>query len=613
VSDPESQIDLGIEGLGPAEHIGRGGFADVYRAEQLSLRRTVAVKVLRSQASGADTESRFRRECHAIGAVSDHPYIVGVHEGGFTRNGRAYLVMEYLPGGSLADRVRDDGPMPVDEIVDTGIKIGKALSVAHRTGVLHRDVKPANIMISAYGEPALGDFGIARIEGGPQTASGLVTASLAHVAPEVLGGEQPTPAADIYSLASTMFELLTGRPPYYDPTDETIWPLMKRILSEPFPSPESVGLSAALGAVFNRSTSRTLAGRYRSAEEMVEDLSELASDPMALTRYPGTDTRLTSLPGRTEDGPLSRGLAKEQPAVDAPPLGGPPPATRPDLTSLDHMAETRAAVPGVGPAEPARLEFEAAGDDATSVITSAAAAPPTRAMPAGGPAGLPPASPPRRRRSPLLAVAAVVLAAVAAGSWLFRDRISDLIGSGGSSATLAIPDAELGPLTAGQTYPVDSAGVLPGSTVRVMVDGVAQGVPRDPADVIIEAEAGQHRVALEITSGQDVSVTDEVTYLAEDASGPTAGYRAVLATIDRSAGWEAALRAGRALSDDGHQNVEFVSSDNYPELTPGRWLLTIGGFGQDSAAAEAAEQYCEAAELAVPLRCYAAGLGLAGG
>ena len=214
MADGASAIDLGIEGLGPAEHIGRGGFADVYRAEQPSLRRTVAVKVLRAQASDPEADARFQRECQAIGAVSDHPHIVAVHHGGLNSNGRAYLVMEYLSGGSLAQLLEAQGPRPIREVVETTVKIARALAVAHRAGILHRDVKPGNIMISAYGEPALGDFGIARIEGGHQTATGQVTASIVHAAPEVLEGHPPTPAADIYSLGSTLFELAVGWAPY---------------------------------------------------------------------------------------------------------------------------------------------------------------------------------------------------------------------------------------------------------------------------------------------------------------------------------------------------------------------------------------------------------------
>ena len=282
MADEIPGIDLGIEGLGPAEHIGRGGFADVYRAEQLSLRRTVAVKVLRGQARTPEADARFQRECHAIGAVSDHPHIVAVHHGGLTSNGRAFLVMEYLSGGSLAERLDQQGVLPVREVIETTAKIARALAVAHRAGILHRDVKPGNIMISSYGEPALGDFGIARIEGGHQTTTGLVNASIVHAAPEVLEGHKPSPAADIYSLGSTIFELLVGRAPYYDPADESVWPVMKRILSEPMPDPEAAGMSPGLADVFRRATARIPTDRYQDADHMADDLQRLLDDPEAM-------------------------------------------------------------------------------------------------------------------------------------------------------------------------------------------------------------------------------------------------------------------------------------------------------------------------------------------
>ena len=440
MADHEARIDLGIRGLGPAEHIGRGGFADVYKAEQISLRRTVAVKVLRAQASDAETEARFERECHAIGAVSDHPHIVGVHEGGFTRNGRAYLVMEYLPGGSLREHLDSSGPLPVDQVVDTGIKIARALGEAHRAGVLHRDVKPANIMISAYGEPALGDFGIARIEGGHQTATGLVTASFAHAAPEVLEGMAPTAGADVYSLGTTIFELMIGQPPYYDPADESIWPLMKRILSEPMPSPESVGMSRQLGRVFLRATDRDPGLRYADADQLADELMVLSGDIGALTRNASglststrsgstelgkaNETRAASLDGDQRPANL---LAGAPPVVGTP---GGPPAPKPDLTSLrnpDTMVAPR------GPDETGRFR----------PIQGAArlSDPPT--VPSGRVESVQ-----KRRGGGLVVAALVAIAAIAAGVFFVAnpfaaDEGSEVVATSTVVASLAAPDGPL--------------------------------------------------------------------------------------------------------------------------------------------------------------------------
>ncbi|MDH4077385.1 MAG: protein kinase, partial [Acidimicrobiia bacterium] len=273
--DDGRPVDLGIPGLGPAVRIGYGGFAEVYRARQINLNRDVAVKVLR--ASGADERARMRftRECHAVGAVSGHPNIVGVHEGGFTDDGRAYLVMELCPGGSLADRLATSGPLGAAEVIDIGAKIAKALAVAHAAGVVHRDVKPGNILVTVWGVPALADFGIARVEGGQQTATGQVTASLAHAAPEVLEGGVPTPSSDLYSLGSTLFELFTGYPPHVRAADASVLALMRRVLTEPIPDPVVLGMPPPLASAVLRATARHADQRFATGDELAAALESL--------------------------------------------------------------------------------------------------------------------------------------------------------------------------------------------------------------------------------------------------------------------------------------------------------------------------------------------------
>lgn len=128
----------------------------------------------------------------ALGAVSGHPNIVTVHAAGTTAAGQAHLVMGYERGGSLGDRLQH-GPLPWPEVLDVGIRMADALEVAHRAGVLHRDVKPDNILVGEFGDPKLTDFGIARLTGGPQTTSGRITASVAHAPPEVLSGQRAAP------------------------------------------------------------------------------------------------------------------------------------------------------------------------------------------------------------------------------------------------------------------------------------------------------------------------------------------------------------------------------------------------------------------------------------
>ncbi|WP_157124704.1 serine/threonine-protein kinase, partial [Nocardia pseudovaccinii] len=193
--------ELAAAGFEDAEEIGRGGFGVVYRCMQAELDRTVAVKVLTTELDAENLE-RFFREQRAMGRLTGHPNIVTMLQAGSTASGRPYLVMPYHPSGSLDARIREQGPLPVETVLWIGVKIAGALESAHRLDTVHRDVKPGNILLTDYGEPALTDFGIARIAGGFQTATGVVAGSPAFTAPEVLEGASPTVAADVYGLGA---------------------------------------------------------------------------------------------------------------------------------------------------------------------------------------------------------------------------------------------------------------------------------------------------------------------------------------------------------------------------------------------------------------------------
>jgi len=164
--DPMMRIpeELDAAGFEEAVEIGRGGFGVVYRCVQAALDRTVAVKVLTADLDAENVE-RFLREQRAMGRLSGHPHIVNVLHVGTTNSGRPFIVMQYHPQGSLDARIREHGPLGWPEALSLGVKIAGALETAHRTGILHRDVKPANILLTDYGQPQLTDFGIARIAG----------------------------------------------------------------------------------------------------------------------------------------------------------------------------------------------------------------------------------------------------------------------------------------------------------------------------------------------------------------------------------------------------------------------------------------------------------------
>ncbi len=260
-------MDLGIPGLEDATPVGRGAFATVYRAHQPAFRRTVAVKLLTAAELDEHGRQRFERECHALGILSEHPGIVTVHAAGFTREGRPYLIMAFIEEGTLADRLRERGPLSWPDTVAILIRLAGALETAHRSDIIHRDIKPANVLLSQYGAQ-LSDFGIARIAGGPETRSGVITASVAHASPEVLNGDRPSVAADVYSLGSTAYAMLLGQAAFVRDTDESLLPLLMRIQTEPPPDLRQHGVPDDLAALLESTLAKDPADRPQSALEL---------------------------------------------------------------------------------------------------------------------------------------------------------------------------------------------------------------------------------------------------------------------------------------------------------------------------------------------------------
>ncbi|OYD70599.1 non-specific serine/threonine protein kinase [Rhodococcus sp. OK302] len=202
--------DLTEAGFEDATEIGRGGFGVVYRCRQRSLERTVAVKVLTGEFD-RENVARFLKEQRAMGRLTGHPNIVNVLQVGTTTSGQPYIVMPYHPLDSLQAQIRHSGRLECEAALRLGVKVAGALETAHRLGIVHRDVKPANILLTDYGEPELADFGIAHVATEFDTATGTIAGSPAFTAPEVVKGQQPGPAADIFGLAATLLCAVTGR------------------------------------------------------------------------------------------------------------------------------------------------------------------------------------------------------------------------------------------------------------------------------------------------------------------------------------------------------------------------------------------------------------------
>ena len=250
--------------------IGRGGFGSVYRASDDEHGRAVAIKVL--QGSLGETERRrFDRERQTMGRLGAHPNIVPVHESGYTEQGEGYIVMELAAKGSVGDRLEREGALPWREAVSIIVAIARAAQAAHDQGVLHRDIKPDNILIDAYDNPRLTDFGIAAVASNA-TATTSTTATIAHAAPEVLHGLPPTPSVDIYALGSTLYNLIIGRPPFQEPGDHGVPAMITRALSQPPPDLRRFGLPGAVAEIAERALAKESGSRQASAAQLADQL-----------------------------------------------------------------------------------------------------------------------------------------------------------------------------------------------------------------------------------------------------------------------------------------------------------------------------------------------------
>jgi DNA-binding NarL/FixJ family response regulator len=270
---PTIAAELAAAGFDDACEIGRGGFGAVYRCRQNSLERTVAVKVLTTDLD-SDNLERFLREQRAMGKLSGHPNIVNIFQVGVTKSGRPYIVMQYQSRGALSARIHHAGPLGWQESLHIGVKMAGALETAHRLGTLHRDVKPANILLTEYGEPQLTDFGIARIPGAFETRTGVVTGSPAFTAPEVLQGQSPTPASDVYGLGSTLFCALTGHAAVERRSGEQIVAQFLRVTREPVSKVQGVQVPDDVCAAIEHAMTANPDDRPATAAEFGDELRQ---------------------------------------------------------------------------------------------------------------------------------------------------------------------------------------------------------------------------------------------------------------------------------------------------------------------------------------------------
>src|ERR1700736_1514762 len=254
--------------------IGAGGMSTVFLAFDETLQRQVAIKLMnREVASDSDQLERFRREARAVAQLS-HPHIVGVIDAG-EDEGRPYIVFEYVEGETLKERIRRLGRLPISEAVAYAIEIARALGAAHARHIVHRDVKPQNVLIDEEGSAKVTDFGIARtLEEDGLTADGRVLGTTDYVAPEQARGRHVTGQSDLYSLGIVLYEMLTGEVPFKGENQVAV--AMKHV-REALPDVQSKRpeVSAALAAVVDNATAKHQEERYADDAELIADLEDV--------------------------------------------------------------------------------------------------------------------------------------------------------------------------------------------------------------------------------------------------------------------------------------------------------------------------------------------------
>ncbi|KUO09452.1 serine/threonine-protein kinase [Streptomyces sp. DSM 15324] len=273
---------IALSGYEIQEVLGQGGFATVYRARQLAVGREVALKVDSRVLSTPRDRQRFLREVTAAGQLSGHPHVVPVYDAGVLADDRPYMVLELCPGGSLGERLHRQGALPPKEARDIGVGLADAVAAAHAAGVLHRDIKPGNVMVNRYGGVALTDFGLAAMpRPGRELSVTREALTPAYAPPEAFRSAEPSPAGDVYSLAATLYALLRGFPPHH-PDDGTQLSLAELIVRHTWPYVPLQGMPTALNDVLRHALAPDPAERLSDAGAFRDALAAVDLDTVHL-------------------------------------------------------------------------------------------------------------------------------------------------------------------------------------------------------------------------------------------------------------------------------------------------------------------------------------------
>ncbi len=280
------------------DELGRGAMGVVYRARDTQIGRIVALKVIHTaNASPQDIDrykQRFRREAQAAGRLS-HPGIVTIHDIAEDETGQPYIVMEYIEGKPLNLLLGPTVQLPLELLLDIGIQVAEALDFAHRNGIVHRDIKPPNILITTDGRAKIADFGIARLEGTELTQEGTSLGTPSYMSPEQFRGGTIDGRSDIFSLGAVLYWMFTGQKPF--PGDTVTITSFQVAFENPVPpSLAKTGLPSDLDQILSRCMAKTPASRYSTCEELAADLAAVRDGkPIAPRLSPPAD-RTTTYP-----------------------------------------------------------------------------------------------------------------------------------------------------------------------------------------------------------------------------------------------------------------------------------------------------------------------------
>ena len=545
--------------------LGSGGMGEVYLARDRTLGRDVALKVLRSQyANDRESAERFKREATSAAGLS-HPNIVQVYDRGDTEDGSSYIAMEYVPGGTLKERIVADGPLDARLAAGYGYQVAEALDAAHAKGVVHRDIKPQNVLITASGGAKVGDFGIARAAsaaGDAQTKTGAVMGTAGYMSPEQALGRQATPESDLYSLGVVLYEAVTGRLPFT--ADNPVAVSMKHVNEAPRPPRDlNPAVPDGMNAVIMGLLSKSPEDRYPDAEALAEDLWQVRRGLPVSAGAAAEATTVGADEARTVEAPTNRFAPDARRVAPARPKRSRAPFVLAALLLLLGLAGVGLALfEGTGSASGVKVPSVDGQprDEAVSRLKSAGFRTEVRTEEGGGEAGtVTGQSPPGGGRAK---EGSTVTLTVAAASTV---AVPEVVGQGFADAEAALQGAGL---TVGSTYDVQSESAADGVVVEQGIETGSEVQPGTAVNLGVSSGPAAPASTPAADSSPNASEPPEPTAPSSAPSDPSSSSASPAASASPEAdpqGVEEAEEGGDAAAEGGDAAAENDAVDEVEE------------------------------------------------